>query len=139
LKGAEQNGEEPLARLKRRVLKPIEEKFYVPLNRLIDRLGYISSALLLIGIMGASAIAIRLWNNPDDGKRAITLARFYWDARRPTPPRNPRVADVMRDLTNQLEDTISHTARNLSAFPVWCYTFYTAHPALRRRPTMLAG
>jgi hypothetical protein len=112
VRAARQKDDEPLDRLKRRVLKPIEEKLYLPLNRLIDRLGYVSSAFLLVGIMGASALAIRLWNNPDEGKQAITVARFYWDARRPVPPRNPIVADVMRDLTNQLKDAISPSNRN---------------------------
>jgi hypothetical protein len=112
VKVAGPNDETPIARLKRRVFTPIEEKFYVPLNRLIDRLGYISSALLLVGIMGASAVAIRLWNRPDEGRRAITVALFYWEARRPSPPRNPAVAEVMRDLTNQLQDAISPSNRN---------------------------
>jgi hypothetical protein len=107
-----QKDEAPLARLKRRVLKPIEEKIYQPLNELIDRLGYVASALLLVALMGTSALAIRLWNDPDEASRAIAVARFYWDARRTIPPRNPNVADVMRDLTNQLKDSISSSNRN---------------------------
>ena len=112
MKVAGQKDDEPLDRLKRRVLGPIEEKIYSPLNRLLDRLGYVSSALLLVGIMGASALGIRLWNNPDEGKQAITIARFYWDARRPVPPRNASVPDVMRDLSNQLKDAIAPLNRN---------------------------
>ena len=104
--------DDPLQRLKHRVFKPIEEKIYLPLNRLVDRLGYIPSVLLLVAITAISTLAIKLWNNPDEASRAITTMRFYVDARRPTPPRNPAVREVIRDLTNQLKDTMSPSNRN---------------------------
>ncbi len=104
--------DDPLQRLRHRVFKPIAEKIYLPLNRLLDRLGYTSSVLLLVAITGISALAVRLWNNPDEASRAITTMRFYVDARRSTPPRNPAVREVTRDLTNQLKDTMSPSNRN---------------------------
>ena len=107
-----QKDEEPLARLKRRVLKPIEEKIYSPLNRLFDRLGYVSAALVLVAITGLSAVAIKLWNDPGEAKRVITVIRFYWEARQPTPPRSVNVTAEIRDLTNQLKDAISPSNRN---------------------------
>lgn len=112
MKANQQKDDEPLARLKHRVFQPIKEKIYVPLNRLIDRLGYFSSALLLVVILGVTSLTIRFWNHPEEGRRAVTVVRFYLDARHAAPPRNPHVNDVIRDLTNQLKDTISPSNRN---------------------------
>jgi hypothetical protein len=119
LGSAEIKEELPFARLKRRVLKPIEEKLYRPLNRLLDKLGYIPSALLLLGMVGASTLGIRIWNNPDEGRRALTVVRFYWDARKSTLPKEPGIADAARDLTNRLKDDISPANRNHFGYGDW--------------------
>jgi hypothetical protein len=97
---------DPLDRLKERVFQPLQKKFYAPLNRLVDKLGYISSVLLLLAITGASALAIRLWNNPGEGRAAINTTRFYFDARRSIPPRDANTSETIRNLTNRLEDYI---------------------------------
>ena len=111
-KSTDEKEHTPLARLKLRVLQPIQKKIYLPLNRFLDKLGYVSSALLLLGIAGVSALGIRVWNNPDEGARAITVVRFYLEARKPVPPRDPGMADVVRDLTNLLKDDVSPANRN---------------------------
>lgn len=108
----EEQGDHPLARLQRRVFKPIQEKIYLPVNRLIDRLGYFASLLLLAAITGAGTLVIRIWNNPDEARQAITVARFYLDARKTTPSRNPGLAAVILDLTNQLKNDISPSNRD---------------------------
>lgn len=104
--------DDPLSRLRRRVLTPIKQRIYLPLNRLLDRLGYVSSAVLLVLVTGTTTLAVRFWNHPDEGRRTITLIRFYLDARGTAPPRNPGIKDLIRDLTNQLKDAISPSNRN---------------------------
>src|SRR5215467_6728292 len=104
--------EEPLAHLKSRVFQPIQDKLYSPLNRLIDRLGYVSSLLLLALITGVSALAVWVWNNPQEARRMATVTRFYLDARKPTPPHLYGVTEVNRDLVNQLKDRVSRFQHN---------------------------
>jgi hypothetical protein len=102
----------PLDRLKNRVFQPLQKRLYAPLNRLVDKLGYISSALLLLAITGTSALVIRLWNNPNEGRAAINVTRFYFDARKSLPPRDANTAETIRDLTNRLQDYILPSNRS---------------------------
>jgi hypothetical protein len=119
-KSVEEQDDHPLARLQRRVFKPIQKKIYLPVNRLIDRLGYVASLLLLAAITGASTLVIRIWNNPDEARQAVTVARFYFDARKTAPPRDAAVTEVIRDLTNQLKDFISPSNRlGKNAYSEW--------------------
>jgi len=110
-KSAKDADVDPLARLRRRVFQPIQEKIYLPINRLIDRLGWIAATSLLVGITVAGGLAVRMWNNPDEARRTMTVARFYLEARNPAPPQDPRVSEVIRDLTNRLKDDISPSNR----------------------------
>src|SRR5882762_1609189 len=65
--------DDPIARLEKRVLEPIREKIYLPLNRLIDRLGYVSSVLVLLAVMGGGALAVKIWSNPEAAGRMLTV------------------------------------------------------------------
>jgi hypothetical protein len=105
--------DDPIQNLKGRVLQPIKERLYRPLNRLISRLGYFPCVALLLALMGAGAMLVKAWNNPKEAKDTLTVARFYLDARELVPPRDADVADPIRELTNQLKDASSPANRDL--------------------------
>src|SRR5262249_20918038 len=77
-KSAKDADVDPLARLRRRVFQPIQEKIYLPINRLIDRLGWIAATSLLVGITVAGGLAVRMWNNPDEARPPITSPPSYF-------------------------------------------------------------
>jgi hypothetical protein len=103
--------EDPLDRLKKRVLEPIQKRIYRPVNHVIDRLGYPASVALFVLVAGGSWVGVKFWSNPEDARRMLTLARYYVDAKALTPPRDADTTEVIRDLTNQLKDAISPANR----------------------------
>lgn len=107
---------DPLSRLESRVFQPLKKRFYEPLNRIVDRLGYIQCVLLLLVFTSVSTLIVRVWNNPDQARDEITVARFYFEARKTVPPRPAEAADSVRDLTNRLKDFIAPGNRDISAW-----------------------
>ncbi|HKF05027.1 MAG TPA: hypothetical protein VKB49_22095, partial [Candidatus Sulfotelmatobacter sp.] len=103
----------PIENLRERVLKPIKERLYRPVNQLISRLGYTHCVLLLLTATGVGTVLLKAWNNPEEVKQTITVARFYIDARQLIAPRDANVATPIRDLTNQLKDASSASNRDL--------------------------
>jgi hypothetical protein len=71
----------PIENLRGRVLKPIKERVYRPLNQLISRLGYLYCVVLLLAVTALGAGFIRVWGHPEEAKDALTVTRFYIDAR----------------------------------------------------------
>lgn len=104
--------EDPVTRLKKRVLKPIQRIVYRPLNRMVDRLGYPASLALFVVVASGGWLGVKFWSDPDDARRMVTVARYYVDARGLTPPRDANTAEAVRDLTNQLKDAISPANRD---------------------------
>jgi hypothetical protein len=51
--------DDAIQNLKGRVLKPIKQRVYPPLNRIISRLGYIPCLILLLALTGASAVLVK--------------------------------------------------------------------------------
>ena len=104
--------DDPLTRLKRRVLKPVQRIIYHPLNRVVDRLGYTASVVLFVVVAGGGWLGVKFWSDPEDARRMVTVARYYVDAKELTPPRDANTAEVIRVLTNQLKDDISPANRD---------------------------
>jgi hypothetical protein len=111
----------PIENLRGRVLKPIEERVYRPLNQLISRLGYLPCVVLLIAVTALGAGFVRVWDHPEEAKDALTVARFYIDARQLVPPRDANVGDSIVELTNELKDASSPANRDLEngSFGPW--------------------
>jgi len=104
--------DDPLTRLKKRAVGPIQRRFYGPLNRIIDHLGYPACVALFVFIIGGSWLIAKLWSDPESVSRAYTVSRYYLDARELAPPQDADTSDVVRELTNQLKDDISPANRN---------------------------
>jgi hypothetical protein len=104
---------DPIENLRGRVLKPIKERFYRPLNQLISRLGYLHCVVLLSAVTALGAAFLRVWEHPEEAKDALTVARFYIDARKLVPPRDANVADSIVELTNELKDASSPANRDM--------------------------
>lgn len=111
----------PIENLRGRVLKPIKQRVYRPLNQLISRLGYLNCVLLFLAITALGAGFVRVWEHPEEAKDAITVARFYIDARKLVPPRDANVAEPIVELTNELKDASAPTNRDLQngSFGPW--------------------
>jgi hypothetical protein len=90
----------PIENLRGRVLKPMKERVYRPLNPLISRLGYLHCVVLLLVVTALGAGFVRVRGHPEEAKDAITVARFYIDARQLVPPRDANAADSIVELTN---------------------------------------
>ena len=112
---------DPIENLRGRVLKPIKERIYHPLNELISRLGYLTCVVLLLAVTALGAGFVRVWEHPEEAKDALTVARYYIDARRLVPPRDANVADSIVELTNELKDASSPANRDLpnGSFGPW--------------------
>ena len=119
--GNEPEEGDPVTRLKRRVLKPIQERIYGPLNRLVDRLGYTASVALFLVVAGGGWLGVKFWNDPEDARRLLTVARYYIDARELKAPRDANTVEAVRDLTNQLKDDVSPANRDRpnGSFGAW--------------------
>lgn len=96
--------EEPISHLRRRVFQPIQARVYSRINRTVDRLGYVSAALLLVVVTGATALAFTFWNSPDKVWKDVATVRFYLAARSLSPPRYLGTQEMIRELDNQLTE-----------------------------------
>src|SRR5207244_890918 len=92
----------PFYRLKLRVLMPI----YLPLNRLVDRLGNVASIVVLVLLIAGGLLGVQIWKDPARVKTALTVVWFHWDARKPIPPCYKGIEELTRDLTNDLKDDV---------------------------------
>lgn len=109
------SSEAPLSHLEHRVLSPIKQRIYGPLNRFVDRLTYRRAAILFVLVTFVSSLAALVWKKPEDVRKYMTLARYGWAARHPVPSAESDVAAVKRDLLNVLKDEISPAKRNSGA------------------------
>lgn len=103
---------DPIENLRGRVLKPIKERVYPPLNQIISRLGYLQCVVLLLAVTALGAGFVSVWGHPAEAKDALTVARFYIDARQLAPPRDANVDNSIVELTNELKDASSPSNRD---------------------------
>jgi hypothetical protein len=113
--------DDPVTRLKKRALGPIQKRIYHPINRMIDRLGYPVSVVLFVLVVGGGWLGLKLWSHPAEARKMLIVARYYLDARSPTTPRDAQTAEVIRQLTNQVKNDISPANRDNpnGSFSAW--------------------
>jgi hypothetical protein len=87
----------------------------------VDRLGYVSAALLLLVVTVATALGITFWNSPEKLRQGVTVMRFYLAARRLSRPRYLGAQEMTRELDNQLTEgsAPSNRERGQLGYSAW--------------------